>query len=198
MNLRHASAGWQNPLPHVKRVQGASNRYIARVVCQSAEKEIPKSDKDVLTWVETEFEKTVMDDEMTSVTLLKVCMLLSLGEAAAEILQHANYQETYNVDKSGIQSASLDNAKHILTSGSTWNLNLIEQLAMSVKDHFLDTCTSSGIDGEYDELKSSYPMMLVSSINMVLFERHGYRRMRKFGNPWYVQNGPFNMQPLSV
>jgi len=64
----------------------------------------------------------------------------------------------------------------------TWSLQNIKSISSRVKDLFIKTAPEDVEEVSIDVLAQKYPTSLVSTINQVLFEDHGYQRMKQFGN----------------
>ena len=154
---------------------------------QKDQSTLPCHDDDVAEWAEDEFNQTLHNGHgriQNIAALLKICMLVSVEEAGAHLLlRRSNVGEE---DDRGHSSMSLADAQHMITSESTWSLERIQILADAVKNIFFQDCEAAGLDSaeSFESLMKQYPTMLVSAINAVLFQSQGYRRMKKYGNPW--------------
>lgn len=105
-------------------------------------------------------------------------------------------------DASAPAAASFSDAalQRSVGGASTWSLARLEALAdeaalafyaqldeLGVADVVLRESTSALPDSTlltlHADLARSYPMQLITAVNHVLFERHGYRRQRRHGDP---------------
>ncbi|KAI7837303.1 hypothetical protein COHA_008867 [Chlorella ohadii] len=123
--------------------------------------------------------------------LTKSCLLLALEEEAAA-------QAAY-LEAEGLGPESVAALRGSVGSASTWSLERISALAeectvtLYAKLHDLgvvDTVLSvakqvpdSTLLTLHTDLVRSYPTQLILAINHVLYERHGYRRQRRHGDP---------------
>lgn len=144
---------------------GVSNRH---QIVRYAGENMPETDQDVLEWATssiTEHLQTKSSPEAvwSKTDLLKLCMLVSLEETASE-----------------------RSPKDDVLFKSTWDLSLIKQYSVCIRELFMDMCKD--IEGDlfsttasYGDYVAKYPTSLVSAINNVLYEQQGYKRMPSYG-----------------
>ena len=158
---------------------------------------MPFDGSDVVVWAEKAFEDLVLDSRRKPKELFsleKACMIVSVEEEAAVAAmidgESINGHNEYHRRDRGIG----------IRSSSTWNLERIDALAMECAAKFYCLAAEAGVTEGlasivhkkatdsalltmYIDVVKRYPMIMISAINEVIFDRHGYRRMRSHGNP---------------
>eukprot|EP00887_Chlorella_sp_A99_P002958 scaffold24.g2958.t1 len=147
----------------------------------------PRSSAAVLEWAAGEWARLARAG-VPSVP--KACMLLALEEEAAQQLSYR-------------QAESLEGSEELRRVGgdaSTWSLERLDALAAEAAALFYSSCQELGAADAveaaaqggaadaalwtlHSDLVRSYPVHALSAMNEVLFERHGYRRMARHGDP---------------
>jgi len=155
-------------------------------------------------WTQAQFRNEVFTADTHTFNLVKACMLVALEEEAAAAGRNSSLPHSLS-SRLPLEKKASSGSGHVadIGSASTWNLKRLEALAMEAAAEFYHICAEAdALDAVhaavhagakhstlltvYSDLVAAYPTNLISAINTVLFERHGYRRMRKHGDPKYV------------
>ncbi|KAL4435426.1 hypothetical protein ABPG77_006188 [Micractinium sp. CCAP 211/92] len=129
--------------------------------------------------------------EAAKSNLTKACLLLALEEEAAAETAYAEAEALQAEDAAQRRSVG---------SASTWSLERISALAEEAARAFYHNLQELGVvtpdfasaakclpDSTlltlHLDLVRGYPTQLITALNHVLYERHGYRRQRRFGDP---------------
>ena len=128
--------------------------------------------------------------------LAKACLLLALEEEAAAAAAYADAEGLGGAD-SAADAAALQRSVGL---PSTWSLRRLQALADEAALAFYALLHEAGVAGAvlsptaraapdstllllHQDLVRGYPTQLLTAVNHVLFERHGYRRMHRHGDP---------------
>jgi hypothetical protein len=157
----------------------------------------------IVPWAQQQFQAELAQRPDDTIRLTRLCMLAALEEEAAAHAERG--------DGGG------DSAEPRCTVGSSadWSLQRLDALAAEALAHFVGSSsqpgTSSSGDGQgagsreaagsapgsgaglpsahQAEQLQAAPLRVMTSINYVLFERHGYRPCNRYGEPRCVAVG---------
>ncbi|KAL4419822.1 hypothetical protein ABPG75_006920 [Micractinium tetrahymenae] len=152
-----------------------------------SERRLPQLDSaaGVAGWAAASFREAAKNN------LTKACLLLALEEEAAAQTAYAEAEALEAEDAAQRRSVG---------SASTWSLERITALAEEAARAFYHNLLELGVVSDdfagaagglpdstlltlHLDLVRSYPTQLITALNHVLYERHGYRRQRRFGDP---------------
>lgn len=170
---------------------------------------LPTREDQVALWAAAQFHEEVLDasgSPKETFSLVKACMLIALEEEASGGALGAPSSRTLaDFTRNGDWSQppmprNEDGTHHGLGAAATWNLQRLDALAAEAASEFYRVCSDAGALGgvqaaveagaddsalllAYADLVETFPTYMITAINTVLFERHGYRRMRRHGDP---------------
>lgn len=176
-----------------RRGHGGTQRHPLLKACASQTQ--PDDIRALPAWATIEFRRLVLDDDhqpRPTFDLLKACMLVALEEEAAGACRT---MATKNRRQG--RDYSHPNTNHPrIGAAATWSLACLDALAADTLAEFRrlvstsSSDTTSAIEAENNEeslshasLVVEYPARLITALNTVLFDRQGYRRMLRHGDP---------------